>query len=331
MPGKGGKCCVAGFSHQRSCRNSSRSEGISMHMFPRDEKKRTAWTSFVRKHRPNWNPTATSALCSAHFCASEFTQRLGINVPPAVDRTRSSISCKRFLNSEAVPTVDDHDIALQTFPQTTTPVPTTPQVPEPSKLRAKRRLLREATSSQKRAKVADKTEEKHADDNICIHDHEVEFESTLLIESPSVFPPKESSASNTTEHSHELKKCKEKLKAAQQKFSNYRKTIKRLQLKLKTNANGNDNGSNADEHCKHGRLEESGVDDMCSTNQQEKTDGNVNVDPNELDEYLVETDEMNDIEDLKNDPNWENLDCEVGVDDDMEEDTNTSNEKNRVR
>ena len=241
------------------------------------------------------------------FCGTDFTQRLGINVPPAFDRTPSSISCKRFLNPEAVPTVDDHDIALQTFPQTTTPVPMTPQVPEPSKLRAKRRLLREATSSQSntRAKVH-KTAEKNADDNICIHD---EFESTLLIESPSVFPPKEISASNTTEHSHELKKCKEKLKAAQQKSSNYRKTIKRLQLKLKTNTNAN--GSNADEHCKYGCLEESGVNDMCSTNQQVKTDDNVNVDPDEIDEYLVETDEMNDIEDLKNYPNWENLECEV--------------------
>lgn len=312
MPGKGGKYCVAGFTHQRSCRNSSRSEGISMHMFPRNEKKRAAWTSFVRKHRPNWNPTSTSALCSAHFCGSDFTQRLDINVPPAVDRTPSSISCKRFLNSEAVPTVDDYDIASQTFPQTTTPVPTTPQILDPSTLRAKRRLLREATSS-----IG------------TFPDHEVEFESTLPVESPSVFPPQETPVRNTAEHSHELKKCKEKLKTAQQKCSNYRKTIKRLQLKLKTNANGN---SSNNEHCEQEGLEESEVNEMCSTNQQqEKTDGNVNVDPNELDEYLVEADAMNDIEDQKNDPNWENLECEAGVGDDMEEDTNTSNEKNRVR
>ena len=94
MPGKGGKYCVAGFSHQRFHRNTSRSEGISMHMFPRDEKKHTAWTSFVRNHRPNWNPMATSALCSAHFCGNDFTQILGINVPPAVDQTPSSISCE---------------------------------------------------------------------------------------------------------------------------------------------------------------------------------------------------------------------------------------------
>ena len=51
-----------------------------MHMFPRGDKQRAAWTKFVRRHRPGWNPTTSSALCSAHFQGNDFTQRLDIDI-----------------------------------------------------------------------------------------------------------------------------------------------------------------------------------------------------------------------------------------------------------
>lgn len=144
---------------------------------------------------------------------------------------------KRFLKSEAVPTIDDYDIASQTFPNTTTPAPTTPHIPLPSKFRAKRQLLRETTrDSNERAKVVNvnEIEESHtAVENDSTHDHEVgdekNEEHTLPTESASVFPLDETSINGV----NELQNCKHKLKTAQQKCSNYRKTIKRLQGNLK--------------------------------------------------------------------------------------------------
>jgi hypothetical protein len=53
---------------------------IVLHMFPRGDKQRAAWTKFIRRHRPGWNPTTSSALCSAHFQGNDFTQRLDIDI-----------------------------------------------------------------------------------------------------------------------------------------------------------------------------------------------------------------------------------------------------------
>ena len=48
-----GKYCVAGGPGNVSCTNNSRTEGISMHMFPRDDVIREKWVRFVRRHRAN--------------------------------------------------------------------------------------------------------------------------------------------------------------------------------------------------------------------------------------------------------------------------------------
>ena len=71
---RGGKYCVAGTRDNVSCTNTSYSPGISMHIFPSDKELCQKWTSFVRKHRPNFKPSKYSALCSAHFEPTCFTQ-----------------------------------------------------------------------------------------------------------------------------------------------------------------------------------------------------------------------------------------------------------------
>ena len=43
-----------------------------MHLFPKsNEKLRNTWIKFVQNHRPNWQPSAYFALCSAHFKAHD--------------------------------------------------------------------------------------------------------------------------------------------------------------------------------------------------------------------------------------------------------------------
>lgn len=96
-----GKYCVAGGPGNVSCTNNSKTEGISMHMFPRDDATREKWVRFVRRHRAKWQPTKTSVLCSVHFELSDFEQRPDLNLGE-----RSSFQTKRWLKKDAVPTKD---------------------------------------------------------------------------------------------------------------------------------------------------------------------------------------------------------------------------------
>ena len=66
------KYCVACGPGNVSCTNNSKTEGVSMHMFPREDAIRDKWVRFVRTHRADWQPSKTSVLCSAHFDASDF-------------------------------------------------------------------------------------------------------------------------------------------------------------------------------------------------------------------------------------------------------------------
>ena len=78
----GGKTCTAGAPGQISCTNNSCSPGISMHIFPKNEKVRAQWVKFVRTHSPDWEPTEYSYLCSLHFKESCFTRlRLSTLMP----------------------------------------------------------------------------------------------------------------------------------------------------------------------------------------------------------------------------------------------------------
>ncbi len=97
---RGGKRCVAGGPNLVSCANDSKTEGISMHLFPNEEtdaQRRNKWVKFVHKHRPGFHATATSCLCSAHFEDSCYDMNLEL---------AKSLNIKRRLKEDAVPTID---------------------------------------------------------------------------------------------------------------------------------------------------------------------------------------------------------------------------------
>ena len=96
-----GKYCVAGGPGNVSCTNKSKTEGVLMHMFPREDAIRDKWVRCVRRHRADWQPSKKSVLCLVHFDASDFEQRLGLNLGEA-----ESLKTKRWLKKNAVPTKD---------------------------------------------------------------------------------------------------------------------------------------------------------------------------------------------------------------------------------
>ena len=64
---RGGRRCVAGSPNLVSCANSQHTEGISMHLFPKEEtdpQRRRKWVNFVHKHRPSFQATKTSTMFS---------------------------------------------------------------------------------------------------------------------------------------------------------------------------------------------------------------------------------------------------------------------------
>ena len=71
--------CIAGGPNLVSCANSQHTEGIPMHLFPKEEtdpQRQRKWVNFVHKHRPSFQATKTSVLCSAHFEDSCFNINL---------------------------------------------------------------------------------------------------------------------------------------------------------------------------------------------------------------------------------------------------------------
>ena len=64
------RCIVAGYSNTTK-------DGVSLHVFPKDENLRRIWTSKVKLTRGNWkSPSDTSVICSAHFEDSDFDHGL---------------------------------------------------------------------------------------------------------------------------------------------------------------------------------------------------------------------------------------------------------------
>lgn len=71
-----------------------------MHVFfneAKDSKRRKEWVKFVTKQRPGFTPSVFSVLCSAQFEKACFTRNKAIS---------TSLSIKRKLVSDAVPTID---------------------------------------------------------------------------------------------------------------------------------------------------------------------------------------------------------------------------------
>ena len=103
----GGQYCVAGGPNNESCKNSSSTEGISMHSFPANEDTRKKWILFVRRHRPNFEPRRYAALCSIHFEPSCFQQRYLLSEVGG----ESSAPTKRRLAKGAVPSIHCANVA----------------------------------------------------------------------------------------------------------------------------------------------------------------------------------------------------------------------------
>ena len=54
------RCVAAGCS-------STNSDGVSLHLFPKDQSLRKQWIKQVQRHRAKWTATSYSVLCSKHF------------------------------------------------------------------------------------------------------------------------------------------------------------------------------------------------------------------------------------------------------------------------
>ena len=98
-----GKYCVAGGPNEGSCKKNSSIVGTSVHEFPKkDSSLRKSWIQFVQRHRHDWQPSSHSCLCSAHFEALCFHQRVDINLEET-----STTRTKQLLDrSLAIPTID---------------------------------------------------------------------------------------------------------------------------------------------------------------------------------------------------------------------------------
>ena len=99
----GGFYCVAGGPNQQSCKNSTSTEGISMHAFPSDKETRKKWVDFVRRHR---QPTRYSAHCSIHFEAQCFNRMFSLADLKGESGSSSFAKLKRRLEKGSIPTIN---------------------------------------------------------------------------------------------------------------------------------------------------------------------------------------------------------------------------------
>ena len=79
---RGGRYCVAGTPNQESCKNTSYTPGITMHLFPTEPKCRAQWIKFVQRHRVDFGEPINryASLCSAHFEPSCFENSLATSM-----------------------------------------------------------------------------------------------------------------------------------------------------------------------------------------------------------------------------------------------------------
>ncbi|CAB3987869.1 THAP domain-containing 2-like [Paramuricea clavata] len=84
-----------------SCKNNSKTQGISMHRFPSDSSVRAKWACIVQRHRPQWQPSSSSVFCSARFKVADFEQRLDFNL-----QEPEKFTTKRWLKKGAIPSLD---------------------------------------------------------------------------------------------------------------------------------------------------------------------------------------------------------------------------------
>ena len=84
--------CVAG-----GCFNTSKDE-VSLHGWPSNPQVARQWTKAVRNTRSDFNPTASSQLCSGHFSDESFETQ-------SVIAQSQRLKMKRSLKPDTVPTI----------------------------------------------------------------------------------------------------------------------------------------------------------------------------------------------------------------------------------
>ncbi|XP_045505628.1 uncharacterized protein LOC123702026 isoform X2 [Colias croceus] len=134
--------CVVSWCDNRRGTLQSKSNKISFHGFPNDEKRREAWIKLFRKifKQPSWEPLRNSVICSIHFDVSDiyFTPkgrgRLKPHALPTKFLTVPSADAPDEVESqqiERVPAVEQPEVQSEFEPvarpvvqQVTQPVPT---------------------------------------------------------------------------------------------------------------------------------------------------------------------------------------------------------------
>ncbi|XP_048729805.1 THAP domain-containing protein 10-like [Ostrea edulis] len=107
---KGRMCVVAG------CNNRP-SDTVSVHVFPKDERQRAAWTRFVRLTRADWTRLSQyTVVCSAHFMDGCFEAQFSLMreyVIPAKKRLYPGAILSLYPKRK----VDDLNLALLSSPE----------------------------------------------------------------------------------------------------------------------------------------------------------------------------------------------------------------------
>ena len=75
---------------------------ISLHVFPfanddrpMAKKRRKKWVDFVRRKRLNFEPSASSKICSKHFKAEDFVRQFAVHLPGS-ERMKPFLKCDEF-------------------------------------------------------------------------------------------------------------------------------------------------------------------------------------------------------------------------------------------
>ena len=109
-----GRSCVAGGPNGESCKNTQYTQDVSIHTFPNrssQPSRHMQWVKFVRRHRPGWQASHSSILCSVHFNESSFTMRqdlareLGIKAILKPDFFHNSPNTTPLQNSDLAATL----------------------------------------------------------------------------------------------------------------------------------------------------------------------------------------------------------------------------------
>ncbi|CAH3045932.1 unnamed protein product [Porites lobata] len=139
---RGGRYCVAGTPNQESCKNTSYTPGITMHLFPTEPKCRAQWIKFVQRHRVDFGEPINqyASLCWAHFEPSCFENSLARSMGFKVKNNleTGSILTRHAVDSRCLQRIQSKEVkkakgsATTAIQQTVTAKSTPSSTPSPS-------------------------------------------------------------------------------------------------------------------------------------------------------------------------------------------------------